>query len=96
MATIRSNETETPTVKVRLGHRSSIPGARWATPVGWEPTNEIEGSEFLDGSWWDETEETAGLVCFTPGDDGDQIDAPTDEVRVASTGDCRVIGPVAL
>ena len=61
----------TKIVTVKLQHRSSIWGARWCLPVGWEPTNEIDGSEFLDGSYWDDTEETAGVIGFVDGDEGE-------------------------
>jgi len=87
------------TVTVRMLHHSSIPNARWCEPVGWEPANEVEGAETYDGSWWDESEEIAGLVWF-----GDRDAYEMDEVaevdladlRVASCGDCRVIGEVEL
>jgi hypothetical protein len=85
--------TTTQTLKVELKHRSSISNARWCQPVGWEPANEIAG-EFIDGSWWSESQEEAGLVCFVQGDEGDVIEVPVDELRVASCGDCRVIGEV--
>ena len=55
------------TLKVRLLHRSSVPHARWCEPVGWEPGNEIEGAEFLDGSWWSDHEEEAGLLLLGAG-----------------------------
>ena len=86
-------------MKVRLLHDASIPGARWCEPIGWEPTNEIEGSEFVDGSWWDADEQTAGLVWF-----GDRnaygvrevVEVGLDDLRVASCGNCRVIGEVEV
>jgi len=85
--------------KIRLMHNSSIPGARWCEPIGWEPSNEIEGAEFADGSWWSDSEEEAGLVWF--GDvnaygSEEVIDASLDDLRVASCGDCRVIGTVEV
>lgn len=84
------------TITVRLMHNSSIPQARWAKPIGWEPQNEIGGSEYVDGSWWDEYEETAGIVCFAEGDEGDEIEVSVDECRIASTGNCRVIEKVKV
>ena len=86
----------TKTLTVQLQHRSSIQQARWCQPVGWEPANKIEGAEFVDGSWWGETEEEAGLVCFVEGDEGDEIEVALDDLRVASCGDCRVIGEVEV
>lgn len=91
--------TTTKTVKVRLLHNAAIPAARWCEPVGWEPANVVEGSEMADGSWWDDNEETAGLVWF-----GDQnayganevIEANLDSLRVASCGNCRVIEAVRV
>lgn len=83
-------------VTVKLEHRSSIPNARWCKAIGWEPVNQIDGAELLDGSWWSETEEEAGLVCFVEGDEGDEIDVALDDLRVASCGDCRVIASVEV
>ena len=85
----------TKTLKVELGHRSSIQGARWCKPIGWEPANTVEGAEFVDGSWWNESEE-AGLVCFVQGEEGDTLEVSAEDLRVASCGNCRVIGEVAL
>ncbi len=86
-------------LEVRLMHNASIPGARWCEPIGWEPSNVIEGAEMQDGTWWDDDNEVAGLVWF--GDVnayGTQeiIVTDIDDLRVASCGDCRVIGEVAL
>ncbi len=82
---------KTTTLTVELMHRSSIPGAIWAKPCGWEPENEIEGSEWIDGSWWDDAGNTAGLVCFVEGNEGDIVEVVLSDLRVASCGDCRVI-----
>lgn len=81
---------------ITLGHKSSIPGARWVTPVGWEPANDIDGSEYLGGSWWGSTEETAGLVYFGAGAEGDTEEVDAEDLRIAATGDCRVIGRVEV
>lgn len=86
----------TKQLKISVNHRSSIPGARWCTPVGWEPANEINGAEFLDGSWWSDHEEEAGIVYFGEASDGDEIEVSPNDLRVASTGDCRVIGRVEV
>lgn len=86
----------TKSLKVVLGHRSSISQARWCQPVGWKPKNEIEGADFVDGSWWGESEEEAGLVCFVQGEEGEEIEVSSDDIRVASCGNCRVIGAVEL
>lgn len=88
--------TATKTLTVKLCHCSSIPNARWCEPVGWEPVNEIEGAEFLDGSWWSENEEEAGLVAFVEGNEGDEIDVSPDSLRVVSCGDCRILGTVEV
>ncbi len=93
------NATKTVTVRVRLMHDASIPGARWCEPIGWEPANVIEGSELDDGAWWDADEQTAGLVWL-----GDRnaygaaevIEANISDLRVASCGDFRVIGEVQI
>jgi hypothetical protein len=88
--------TTTKTVTVRLLHESSIPGARWCEPIGWKPSNEIEGAEFSDGSYWEETEEVAGFVCFADGCKEDEIEVSLDDLRIASCGDCKVLGKVVL
>lgn len=81
-------------MKVVLKHRSSIPGARWCEPVGWEPGNKIEGAEFVDGSWWGADSEEAGLVYFGDGEEGDTVEATFADLRLVSCGDCKVIGEV--
>lgn len=91
--------TTTTTVTVRLAHNAAIPGARWCQPVGWEPRNEIEGAEFVDGSWWSDSEEEAGLIWCGERDAygaEEVIEATLDDLRVASCGDCRVIGEVKV
>lgn len=72
------------TVTVVLKHRSSVPGARWCEPVDWVPENQIEGAEYVDGGWWDETSEVAGLVAFVQGDEGDVVEVDLDAVKLAS------------
>lgn len=89
----------TKTLKVRLLHNASIPGARWCEPIGWEPVNEVEGSELVDGAWWDADEQTAGLVWFGHPDSygaNEVAEVSLDDLRVASCGDCRVVGEVEL
>lgn len=86
----------TTKVKVEVGHRSSIPGARWCKPVDWEPANHIAAAKWVDGSWWGEHEEEAGLVCFAPGEEGDVIEVAVDDLAVATCGDCRPLGSVNL
>jgi hypothetical protein len=91
--------TTTTLLTIRLLHNASIPGARWCEPVGWEPANVIEGSELDDGAWWDADEQTAGLVWFGEVDaygSGDVVEVTADDLRVASCGDCRVIGEVQI
>jgi len=83
------------TVKIRLLHKSSLPGARWCEPIGWEPVNVIEGSIQEEGAWWDgNNENTAGLCWFgEPGENGhnDVVEVPLAELRVVSCGECRVL-----
>lgn len=89
----------TGTVTVRLLHNSSIPGARWCDPVGWEPANAIEGAELVDGSWWNDDGEVAGLVWFGDRSEcgaSEVIEVRLEDLRVASCGNCRVIGEVLL
>ena len=98
----------TKTVTVRITHGSSIPGACWCQPVGWEPANEREGASYIDGSWYDDdgddaAPEVAGLVWFGnpeeyEGDEDQElvIEVSIDDLRIASCGDCKVIGEVKL
>lgn len=79
---------------ITLGHKSSIPGARWCKPNGWEPQNQVEGAEFTDGSWWGQQGEEAGLVCFVEGEEGELKCVTAEDLRVASCGDCRIVGKV--
>lgn len=89
--------TTTTNLAVELQHKSPTSGARWVKPIGWEPANQIDGSEFLDGSWWDANEETHGLVVFnTTGTEGETIEVSLHDIRLASCGNCRVIGEVKL
>lgn len=81
------------TVTVRLLHDSSIPSLRWCEPIGWEPKAEVNG-EYADGSWWDDNEEVAGLVVlgnYTEGED-EIVTVDIDQIRIASCGDCKIIG----
>lgn len=87
------------TVTVIVLHQSSIPGATWVTPKGWEPANKISGAEFVEGSWWGDDSEEAGLVAWNLPEDaaeGDEIDIDLSELRVALCGDCRVLAAVEI
>ena len=81
-------------MKIRINHKSSVSGASWCTPIGWEPDNQIEEAQFVDGSWWSDVEEEAGLLYFGEAQEGEEIEASFADLRVASCGDCRVIGEV--
>lgn len=85
-------------VAVRVCHRSSIAGARWCQPVGWSPRNRIEGADWDDGDgvWNDENGEAAGIVVFGHDAEGDTVTVGLDDLRVVSSGDCRVIGEVEI
>ena len=84
------------TYEVEIGHRSSIAGAYWCKPIDWAPANQIDAAEFIDGSWWTDDEEIAGIVCFQQGEKGDCIEVTLDDLRVASCGDCRIIAEIQL
>lgn len=87
-------------VAVKVRHCSSIPHARWCSPVGWSPRNAIEGAEWHDedAAWLDDDGEAAGLVLFCGQEvsEGDTVTVELDELRIVSSGDCRVIGPVEV
>jgi hypothetical protein len=93
-------ESEEGKVKVQLLHCASIPGSRWCNPMGWHPTNKVDGAEYEDFTWWDSSdEEAAGLLWL-----GDVNAHGANEVamvnltdlRVASCGDMRILGNVTL
>jgi hypothetical protein len=83
---------------VEVGHSSSIAGAKWCRPIGWTPKNAIEGADWDDGDgvWWNDDAEAAGIVIFGHGATGDRVTVGLDDLRVASSGDCRVIGEVEV
>lgn len=86
-------------VAVLLCHRSSIPGARWCRPIGWSPRNQIKGADWTEdcGAWLTEDSEEAGLVVFGhDGSEGETVTVGLDDLRVVSSGDCRVIGEVEV
>ncbi len=90
---------KTTTRTVTLMHNASIPGARWCEPKGWEPANVIEDADFVDGAWWYDDEQAAGLVWFGNRDAygaRETVEVSLDDLRVASCGDCRVIGAVEI
>ena len=90
-----TNSTKTKTVAVRLMHNTTLTRTRWCVPVGWEPANEIPGAEFIDGSYCDDQEEVAGIVCFADGCEGDEVEVELDDLRIASCG-CKVLEDVKL
>jgi hypothetical protein len=71
-------------------------GARWCEPLGWEPVNEILGTEFAHGIWWAGSDEEAGLLCFSEGKEGEEIQVGLDDLRVALCKDSQVIGAVVV
>lgn len=82
-------------LKVRMLHDCSIPSLRWVDPVGWEPSDVIDGLKWTSNAWWgDDDEEAYGLAWV--GDvnaygvrEVTEVDA--DDLRIVSCGDCRVI-----
>ena len=87
-----------PQVEVVVGHRSGIAGARWCRPIGWSPRNPVEGADWSDedGAWLTEEGEAAGIVVFTEDEEGETVTVGLDDLRVASSGDCRVAGNVVV
>jgi hypothetical protein len=81
---------------VSVGHRSGIAGAHWCRPVGWSPRNRVEGADWSDegGAWTTEDGEAAGIVVFGHDEEGDTVTVEVDDLRVASSGECRVIDEV--
>jgi len=82
--------------RIRVGHQSPMIGARWCRPVGWIPANQVADSEFVDGSWRNHLGETAGIIYFTPKDDGEEIDVPSEDLRVATCGEWKIIEEVRV
>lgn len=98
-AIMSDDEREENTREVRVNHRSTaFPQSRWVTPVGWEPTNKFSGSEFVDGSWWDDNEETHGIVLLGADDldEGDTYRVALTDLRVASCGNCQIVENVTV
>lgn len=91
---------KTTKVDIRISHRCSIPGTYWCEPIGWEPTNKVNGFPSERGSWWDDSEVIAGLVWFGSlekgEDEGDILEVDPSELSVASCGNCRVIAKVTI
>lgn len=85
-------------VDVEVGHRSSIPGARWCRPAGWSPRNRVDGADWCDedGTWSTENGEEAGIVIYGRDVEGETVRCRVGDLRVVSSGDCRVIGPVEI
>lgn len=86
-------------VAIRLLHSAPIPNAIWCEPVGWKPANTIKGSIWVDNSWWDDYEETAGMMWFGNRQlhgPGDVIWADLDRLHVVSCQECRVLEQVEL
>ena len=94
----RWHMTESPAVSVLVGHPSSIAGARWCRPVGWSPRNRFDGADWSDedGAWATEDGEAAGVVVFGHYDEGETVTVGLDDLRVAQSGDCRVIDEVQV
>ena len=93
------SEREKKTLTVTLRHNAAIPGTRWCEPKGWMPLNKINGAEYIVSSWWAAEEEKAGLLWFgeiNAYGPNETIEANLDDLRVASYGDCRVIGEVVV
>jgi len=71
-------------------------GARWCTPVGWVPANDIPGTRFDDGAWRSREREVAGIVYFTNGKEGQVVEANLDELGVAARVDWHVMENVVV
>lgn len=84
--------------RVIVGHRSSIAGARWCKPAGWSPRNRFDGADWCDedGAWIDANGEYAGIVVFHHYEEGETVTVSIDDLRVATSGECRVIGEVEV
>lgn len=87
-------------VEVTIRHQSSLPRARWCQPVGWTPRNTIDGADWSDsdGCWWGDSDEEAGVILLADCGmtEGETVTVNADDLRVASSGDCRVIGKVEV
>lgn len=88
-------------MKVRLLHKCvTIPGSRWCEPIDWQPANDIPETIWVDGAWWDDTSEVAGVVCAYVVDDGGEegsvVDADLDNLLVVRSFSGQVIGRVTV
>lgn len=82
--------------RIKIGHQSPMVGAHWCRPIGWTPANQIADSEFVDGSWRNHLGETAGIIYFTPRSDGEEIEVPSEDLRIAACGEWRILGEVLI
>lgn len=82
--------------KILILHRTSISGAAWCKPVGWRPENVVAGGEYVDGSWWDEDGEVAGLAYYTDAEEGSEIEVDPNYIVLLGTPDMNDLGPVEL
>jgi hypothetical protein len=83
--------------KVEVLHPSPVPHARWCRPIGWAPSNRIDGAEWeaTAGAWIGPGGEVAGMVVFTTEhSEGDIAHFTRDAFRVVGGG--RVIAEVEI
>lgn len=83
-------------VRIRIGHQSPMVGAHWCHPINWVPANRISDAKFENGAWRSGNDEIAGIVYFTPLDEGEEVEVELDDLRVAACGEWRIIEEVVV
>lgn len=88
-------------VNIRVSRLSPISNSYWCEPIGWKPTNLVNGFPSDNGSYWDDNEEIAALVwlgVLKEGEnEGDILEVDPSDLYIAScVDDCRVIAKVTI
>ena len=82
--------------RIKIGHQSPMVGAHWCHPIGWSPANKISDTKFENGAWRNRDGEVAGIVYFTPLDEGEEVEVDLDDLRVAACGEWQILEEVTV
>jgi hypothetical protein len=83
-------------VRIKIGHPSPMVGAYWCHPIGWSPANEISNAKFENGAWRNDEGEIAGIVYFTPRDEGEEVEVDVGDLRVAACRKWEILDEVII
>ena len=82
--------------RIKIGHQSPMVGAHWCHPIGWSPANKISDTKFENGAWRNDDGEVAGIVYFTPLNEGEEVEVDLDDLRVAACGEWEILEEVTV